>query len=297
LTLAPSEAASLRVALVGAGRVGTAAAHLLKEAGHSIVGVASRSALSAERAAARLGAPTFDLRSPVPRCEVVLIAVGDDAIRSVAAAVARSLSPGVVVCHTAGSLGTEPLRPVADVDGLPCALHPVASCPSVEAALRVLPGCTWGVTCRPELQDWARRLVRRDLGGRPVIVREEDRVLWHIAAVVAANGTAALMAAGERVLARIGIPEPGAALAPLCAGVVANAREAGLAGLALTGPVVRGEAETVVRHVDELRRRAPDLVEIYVMATRTILLAAQRAGRLDAAQGRALERALEDAWT
>jgi predicted short-subunit dehydrogenase-like oxidoreductase (DUF2520 family) len=273
--------------------VGTAVGQMLVDAGHRIVGVASRTDASAERASARWRAPVFAAETGLPPSDFVLIATSDDAIEAVATRSARHVVPGTVVCHFAGSLGTAPLHAVEAAGGRACALHPVASCPDAEAALRRLPGCAWGVTCGPELRAWAQELVGRDLRGHPVLVDEEDRAVWHVASVVTANGAAALMSAGEQLLARIGVAEPASVLAPLCAGVVANARQAGSAGAALTGPVVRREPHTLVRHVRALRERAPDLVETYVLATRTIVVAAQQAGRIDAAAGRAMERALE----
>jgi predicted short-subunit dehydrogenase-like oxidoreductase (DUF2520 family) len=86
-------------------------------------------------------------------------------------------------------------------------------------------------------------------------------------------------------------------LGPLCAGVIANAGDAGTADAALTGPVVRGDTGTITRHVRELRKRAPDLAESYVHAMRVVLAAALSAGSLEAARGRDVERALEAAWT
>lgn len=273
-------ASRLRIVLAGAGRVGTAVALILKARGHAVVGVASRSAASAERAAARLEADSVEL-DPLPSCDVVLIGAHDAAIGGIAAMLSRVIAPHTIACHFAGSLGTRVLSPVVEAGGAAAALHPVQACPDVDSALRNLPGSAWGVTTSPGLETWARRLISDDLDGLAVDVDENARPLWHAAAVTTANGIAALLAAGESVMSSIGIQAPDRILGPLAAGTVNNARTGGGGAATLTGPVVRGEADTVARHLDALRVRAPHLVASYSLAARLIVQAARDSGRLE----------------
>lgn len=272
-----------RVALVGAGRVGTAVALLLRRAGHVVVGVASRTPSSASRASALLGVPAFEPSSTFAHtADVVLLGVPDAALTEVARRVAPSLRPGTVVVHFAGAVGLTPLSHALAAGASACALHPVAACPDVVTALRRLPGCAWGVTCADDLRPWAHALVRDGLGGTPVDVAERDRPVWHAAAVTTANGIAALLASAEAMLDAIGVAQAAGVLGPLAAGAVDNAREAG-AGATLTGPAVRGEVETVARHLRALESIDPLLADDYRVAARAILSGARRAGRLDTA--------------
>jgi predicted short-subunit dehydrogenase-like oxidoreductase (DUF2520 family) len=172
------------------------------------------------------------------------------------------------------------------------AIHPVQSCPEVAAAVDRLPGSAWGVTASPEVARWAFDLITNDLHGLPVTVAEADRPVWHAAAVVTANGAAALMSLGEAMLAEIGIDHPQTVLGPLLAGTVSNAHARGAAA-ALTGPFVRGEAATVRSHVEALRGRAPHLLEAYRLIAQTILLAAVDAGRLETEVAGVVRRELE----
>ena len=269
----------LRIALVGAGRVGTAVALLLQQRGHEIVGVGSRNEDSRREAARRLGSPTCDLRSDLPRADLILIGASDVAIEEVARAIAPQVAPGTYVCHFAGSLGVEPLREVAGARHL--ATHPVQACPDVDTAVRRLPGSAWGVTAAGEDVAWAESLVARDLEGTPVRVAERDRPIWHAASVTVSNGIAALLASGEAMLGSIGISDAGPVLDPLASGTVANAREGGGGAATLTGPVVRSESFVVERHLEELRRRDPSLADGYVSIAATIVRAAYTSGRLD----------------
>jgi predicted short-subunit dehydrogenase-like oxidoreductase (DUF2520 family) len=282
-----------RIALIGAGRVGTAVAELMRRRGHLIVGVASATAGSAVRASERLEAPAFDATTDLPPCELVLIATPDAAIAGVARAVSSRMEPGTVVVHFAGSLGIDVLSSVTDVGGLPCALHPVQACPDVDTAVARLPGSAWGVTCSHGLEEWASALIERDLEGVPVLVHESERPLWHAAAVTTSNGIAALLATGEAMLAAMGVECPHRVLGPLAAGTVANARDGGGGAATLTGPVARGEVETVARHLDRLGAEAPHLSEAYVLAARLIVIAARRARSLDDATIERLAELLE----
>jgi predicted short-subunit dehydrogenase-like oxidoreductase (DUF2520 family) len=283
----------LRFALVGAGRVGTAVAALLQGTGHEIVGISSRTSRSAKEAAARLGASAFDSVSSIPDADLYLIGAPDDAIASVARELAVSVPAGALVCHFAGSLGTGALTAISAARGRPCALHPVQACPDVDTAIARIPGSAWGVTCAGVVEDEIFRLIREDLEGDPVRVREKDRALWHAAAVVTSNGTAALLSVGESILAAIGVDAPERVLGPLASGVVASARAAGGGGVTLTGPVVRGEISTIERHLAALEERAEDLVAPYASATRAILAAARQSGRVDTRAAKALGALLE----
>ena len=266
--------------LVGAGRAGTAVAAGLKGAGHTVVGVASRTARSAKTAAEGLGAEVVDVEA-LPPSDVVLLGVPEPALESVGATVAERIAPGTVVWHLAGAAGIVPLKAVARLGGSRCALHPVQAFPDADAGLARLPGSAWGLTCDDGIRDWATTVATEDLGGRVFELAEEDRPVWHAAAVTAASGAIAIMSLGERLLASIGVDAAGEVLGPLAGASVANAAARG-ATASLTGPAVRGEWATVSAHVRALEAAAPDLVEPYREATRLILRVAEGAGKVSA---------------
>ena len=294
MDLPPTTLSPLRAALLGAGRVGTAVAHLLAGAGHEICGVASRTDTSARAAARRLQAPVIDVSAVgETRPDLILIGAADAAIEEVAAKAAPSLPEGTIVVHFSGSLALAPLKPLADAGGRPGALHPMAACPAVETAIRRLPGSAWGVTCSTGLRDWMASLVASDLNGLPVFVEAADRPVWHAAAVTTANGAAALLSAAQTMLEHIGVQEGMDVLGPLAAGAVANAREAGRAGAALTGPAVRGETEILELQIRALEVEAPEVLDAYLWALRIILDTARRAGRLGPPESDRVERLLE----
>lgn len=277
----------MRVVLIGAGRVGTAVALLLKRSGAVIVGVSSRSRESSDRAARLLDCEKFDFHVELPESDVVLIGAGDEAIEQVATVVSTRLKPETFVCHFAGSLGMAPLKSASDAGGHSCALHPVQACPDVDTAIRRLPGSAWGVTCESEAFDWAGRFVA-SIDGRPVRVAEEDRPVWHAAAVSVSNGIAALLAVGESMLESIAIKDPESVLGPLASGTVQNARDGGGGAATLTGPVVRNERFAIRHHLDVLLQKDVDLANEYAQVAAIIVRAAERSGRLQEEDAREL---------
>lgn len=281
-------------ALVGAGRVGTAVAELLRRAGHKPVAAASRTSESAARAAQLLGTPVIDI-DDLPPADVVLLGVADTAIEEVAGRLAGHVGPGTVVVHFAGSLGPEVLGATGSQMA---ALHPVQACPDVATAIARLPGSAWGVTTEPGLQEWAATSIERDLGGRAVLVPPEDRALWHAAAVMTSNGAAALLAIGESLLASIDIAHPELVLGPLARGTIDNALEGGGGGATLTGPIVRDERATIERHLTALKDKDPSLVAPFLAGARAILAAARSSDRIDPASAEAWNEFLkDDRWT
>jgi predicted short-subunit dehydrogenase-like oxidoreductase (DUF2520 family) len=278
--------------LIGAGRVGTAVAEFLRRGGHSPIGVASRTADGRARAAQLLDAPEVEL-TDLPRADVILLGVPDDAVGPLATQLSTSVGAGQAVVHFAGALGIDALAPVIRAGAWGCALHPVQACPDIDTALARLPGSAWGVTCTWPATEWAHDLVRGPLGGTPVDVAEDARPLWHAAAVSTSNGIAALMAIGENLLGMIGIDRPHEVLGPLARGTVENALAGGGGARTLTGPVVRGEVETVRRHLAALDASAPSARLAYELASRVVLEAAVAAGRLDGSTARSLRDVLE----
>jgi predicted short-subunit dehydrogenase-like oxidoreductase (DUF2520 family) len=226
--------------------------------------------------AGRLGLPTCTVPEALDRADVVVLAVPDDAVAQVVEQLA-SLTPGVsgrpVVAHLSGALGLEPLA-LLHTGGLPVAAwHVLQAFPTSETAVR--PGIVHALTA--DTADTEAMLIPliEALDGRIVRVRGTDRARYHAAAVLAANGTAAVMLAAARQLVACGLTEQEAlaALDPL----VDSAREAvvlrGLPG-GLTGPWVRGDAGTVARHLEALagdevtERLYRALAEVVTDATR-----------------------------
>jgi predicted short-subunit dehydrogenase-like oxidoreductase (DUF2520 family) len=235
-------------ALVGPGRAGTTLALAMAARGWTPVAVAGRApdSPSVLRAAARLDAPARELALAAADADLVLIATPDAAIADVASAVASSMRPGALVIHCSGVCTLDELHKlrVARPDVELGSLHPLQSLPSPEIGVARLPG-SWCAVDGPA--DVERLAI--SLGMRPFRVKDSDRVAYHAAATVASNHLVALLGQAARLADAAGVPP--AALLPLVRATLENVETLG-AEAALTGPVARGDVDTVRRHLDVL---------------------------------------------
>ena len=279
-------------AVIGPGRVGTALGMALSNAGYRVVAVAGRTPASVaafvERVPSAVGMSPAEAASAV---ELVVVAVPDDEIAAVAAAVARDdgVAEGSRWVHVSGGHGPEVLRPVRLAGASVAACHPAQTFPDPDTGLAALPGSSWAVTAEESDLGWARVLVT-DLRGTPVTVPARSRTLYHAGLTVGSNATATVVTLARDLLLGAGVEDPGAFLGPLVTTTAANAADRGAA--ALTGPVRRGDAGTVAHHLAELRETLPEAVDAYVALSRLALGYARRAG-LDHDAADAVAAALE----
>ena len=223
-------------ALVGPGRAGTTIATALVARGLRCVAVAGRSAdaPSTLGVAQRLGAQAVEVAGVGHvdgiDTELVIVATPDAKIAGTAAALAPVVAPGTLVLHLSGACTLAELDKLATArpDVLVGSLHPLQSLPSFEVGVERL---------------------ALSLGMRPFRVADDRRVAYHAAATIASNHLVALLGQVARVAADAGIPAE--ALLPLVRATLDNVEALGPEG-ALTGPVARGDADTVARHLDAL---------------------------------------------
>jgi predicted short-subunit dehydrogenase-like oxidoreductase (DUF2520 family) len=222
-----------------------------------------------------------------------LIAVSDGAIAEVAGELADAGFRDGAALHVCGALGPEVLRPLAGM-GVSCGvLHPIQTIPSAERGVTALRGICWGVTADREAAEWAGRIAGL-LDGRVLRIAPEKRAAYHAAGVTACNYFVALEDAALAIMdaAGVGREEALDALAPMVESTLRNTFEMGPTE-ALTGPVLRGDAETVRRHleaIDEL----PDTVRgLYRAAALHTVEIARRRGLDEESAGR-LEKLLRD---
>lgn len=268
-----------RVAVLGAGKVGSAVAMLLVEAGMPVAAVTTRSEATAKRAAERTGAPAgTDDAAAAAQADIVLITTNDDAIAEVAAQVAQAgaFRPGQLVAHMSGALPLAALAPASEAGAAIGCAHPLQSFATAEDAARAMPGSTFAITAGSGAREMLEALVDV-LGGHSVGVEDEDKALYHAAAVVASNYLVAVEDVAVHLLMRAGFDEAAAvqALQPLISGTVSNIRTLGTTN-ALTGPIVRGDVETVREHIRALRDLPGDLALYRALGRQTLDIAVRR---------------------
>jgi len=260
--------------------VAQALGRLLRTRGAGIVAVAGRDPDRTRLAAEFIGGVAAVGVSDLPRyANRVLIAVSDGAIAGIAATLAGAgLSRGIAL-HTCGGLGVEALAPLAE-RGVACGtLHPLQTIADPAQGVRDLPGAAFAIDGSAGAVEWAGWLARL-AGGRPFRISGGGRAYYHAAAVMASNYLATLVDAASMLMEQAGMTRREAldALGPLARTSLENALREG-PGAALTGPVVRGDAETVGVHLKGLRQ-APRTVEALYRAAGLHALEMARARNL-----------------
>ncbi|MCA1833202.1 MAG: Rossmann-like and DUF2520 domain-containing protein [Actinomycetota bacterium] len=267
----------LRVGIVGAGRVGRAFGAALLRRGHTISAVSARSEESVAAAARLLQAEASSNVLASRDVDLVVVAVPDDSLAHVASEIASSLDRRSWIVHTSGRSGAEVLAACGD---RVAAIHPARPIPTGETSLE---GVAFGVTCSDEAWPFASWLVK-ELGGSALRIAEKDRVLYHLGLVLASNFTSALAGDAAGLSGRD-------AVIPLLRATLENLEEME-PDEALTGPVIRGDADTIRLHLKEIETRAPHLRDAYVANSRRVLDRARNAKKISDEDARRIEDAL-----
>ena len=289
--------ARLNVGVIGAGRVGSALAVALRRAGHQIVAASAVSAASRDRVDRYLpGTPVLQPADVIAAADLVLLTVPDDALGGLVRGLAATGAPlvGRMLAHTSGRHGLAVLQPAADLGALPLALHPVMTFTGRADDADKLVGICFGVTAPTVLRPAAEVLVM-EMGAEPVFIAEADRGLYHAALAGAANHLVTQVVQAEDLLTKAGVAQPARMLGPLLSAALDNALRFGDAGL--TGPVARGDAETVAGHVEALRSDAPEALPAYLALARLTASRALASGMLSAPDARRLLDVLAEART
>lgn len=245
------------IAVIGAGRLGTALAAALRRAGHDVCGPLGRGYAPDEVAGA----------------EIALLCVPDGQIPAAAAAWRASGPAGALVGHCSGATGLDALDPGSSDAPAVFSLHPLMTFAAGGATAPRLDGAAAAVAGSDAPALAAAVALAEDLGLAPVPVAEADRAAYHAAASIASNYLVALECAAETLAATCGVSRE--MLAPLVRATVDNWVRSGQA--ALTGPVARGDRQTVAAQRAAVAERAPEQLELFDALTEaTRRLAAPR---------------------
>lgn len=241
------------VGVIGPGRAGTGLALALVRAGYDVKIHGRRKKAVPTPLRLTVG-PDDATPTWVPQVGVVVLAVKDDAIRPLAERLAQSgsVTAAHVVLHLSGVQGQEALGPLVTSRAALGSLHPLQTIVDPERAPERLTGAWAAVEGMPRAVEVAEQLAQA-VGMRPFRLTARAKAVYHAGAVFASNYFVVVEAVAQRLLRHAGLSDADAwqALRPLVEGTLENIVAQGPAG-ALTGPAIRGDADSIRRHLESL---------------------------------------------
>ncbi|OPY63262.1 MAG: Rossmann-like domain protein [Pelotomaculum sp. PtaU1.Bin065] len=287
------------IAVVGAGKVGSALALLLSRRGYLVTGVADESFSAAERLAGQLKVPATGKPEEITSgADIVFITTPDRIIAPVAEEISKKkgFKAGQVVFHTSGAHPAGAVGAVRRSGALAASLHPLQSFADVKMAMENLEGSYFALEGDAGALLVAEQIVR-DLGGRSFTIAAKDKPLYHAAACIASNYLVSLMHLATGLFSRFGLSREEAfqALLPLVQGTVSNIAQVSPAP-ALTGPIARGDGTTLEGHLATLREVGKQEMDLYcVLGLYTIKVALEK-GSINQDQEERLKEIFKEAY-
>jgi predicted short-subunit dehydrogenase-like oxidoreductase (DUF2520 family) len=269
---AKRKARSLTFTLAGSGNLAQALGPALRSAGYRINSVAFRatpaSKMRAASLARRLGAKPVPLEGE-PTSNVIWLCHTDDALPGIAQLLAHQPGwRGRIVLHSSGALTSDVLAPLQRAGAFAASLHPMMTfVPGLSPQLKSVPFAVEGDRLALAA---ARRIVAR-LGGEIFAIRKDVKVLYHALGSFSSPLLVATLATAERVGRGAGLTraQTRKIIGPILQQTLKNYLEHSAAA-AFSGPIKRGDLNTVRRHLRELRR-VPDASEVYRALVRSAL--------------------------
>jgi predicted short-subunit dehydrogenase-like oxidoreductase (DUF2520 family) len=262
------------ITLIGAGNLAQALGPALKAAGYRIEFIAARETASSRRRAAMLArlleARTQSLSDAGPISDILWICHTDDALTETAKLLARKPGwPGKIVFHSSGALTSDVLSPLRRKGASTASLHPMMT--FVPGATPRMDEVPFAVEGDSHAVSVARRIVR-DLGAESFVIKKAAKPLYHALGSFSSPLIVAALVTAERVGGAAGITasQTRRLMAPILRQTIKNYAERGAAA-AFSGPIKRGDINTVLRHLKELKR-VPGASEVYRALVKSALM-------------------------
>jgi predicted short-subunit dehydrogenase-like oxidoreductase (DUF2520 family) len=280
-------------AVVGCGRVGTAFARYLAGAGYRPAGFSSRRPESARTAATLAGAPDkwfAESWDAARTADILLIATPDGLIAETCLEIFEKcrIREDAVVLHCSGMLPSTILASAADAGAKIGSMHPLQSFAARQYTDNPFAGIMMAIEGDAAAIETSR-MMAEDLGATPFVIRTDGKTLYHAAAVAASNYLATLIAVAVKLMAASGAPEKDAfrILKPLVMGTLDNIETLGATD-ALTGPIARGDVDTVAAHLTAIGNMSADMLKFYKQMGRATVPLARSKGTLSEEAARRL---------
>jgi predicted short-subunit dehydrogenase-like oxidoreductase (DUF2520 family) len=292
------------ITLIGCGTLGSLVAKRLKNQGHTFNCLINRTLSKAGSLAAKLDVQSYGTQLElIPKeTSMILIATPDDTIEGIG----KQLShlnldfEHIAIGHFSGALSTDVFDNLTIIGANSFSMHPFqtfsnASC--LSQPTESLFNCFFGLQATDNRGFETGKQLIHDLGGKVMYIPKESKTLYHVAAVLVSNYTVTLTHLASEILSSLGLNQDDAyqVFEPIMQQTLKNLSTSRHIQDALTGPVERGDARTLTKHLKELDSQMPHLLPAYAtFAMETVRVAIQK-GSINPTQAGELLKILEEA--
>ncbi len=267
----------MNIGFIGAGKVGTAFGKYLSNNGFNVKGYHSRSEKSAQNAARFCNSRAYSsINELTHSADIILITTNDDEIAKIVEKLTKEniLSTGQIVVHMSGASSSEILKAVKEKGCFTYSLHPLQAFADIEKAVMDLKDTVFSIEGDKEKIHILEEILKAT-GNKYFKITKEQKSIYHAGACVVSNYLVTLMDWGLSLFEAIGIKSDDGykALYPLIEGTIKNIYKLG-PEKALTGPIARGDIETVENHIKSIKNTVQDRMDFYrLMGNMTLELA------------------------
>ncbi len=270
-----------KTAIIGSGKLGTTIGYSLAKQGFSILALTCRTLSSAKESAEIIGegTPMTDNKKAVENAEMVIISVPDDKIKDVVKELSGLDLNKKFIFHCSGILSSQILGPLKESGAQTASIHPVRSFPKKSREFRLFKNVYFSIEGAKKEQELSQMIVRK-LGGLSFILKPKDKPLYHAACTIASNYLIVLIELARSVLEKADIKQElrDEIILSLIKETLRNAEKTGISQ-SLTGPVSRGDLETLKSHLISLRPY-PSVFKTYQDFAKQALKIAKKENRL-----------------
>lgn len=253
------------ISFIGAGKVGTSLGIYFRENGLNVGGYFSRSLHSAEKAAEVTSSKTYqELQSLVNENSIIWVTTPDDSTEQVAKQISNlDIKDGKTFVHSSGLLTSEIFNCLKEKGHQICSVHPLLAFSEIPIAVKMLKKTSFFLEGAED--DLAQIKQILDKTGNPYFtIDKKNKPAYHAAACVLSNYMVTLVNASNQIFELAGISDEklSGATSVLLESVVENIHKQKPKD-ALTGPIKRGDIQTVKKHIEILEENLPELADLY----------------------------------
>ncbi len=286
------------IAVIGAGNVGLSMAQLFSNTSHDVVlGVRNVTSAKSLTSKFNLKLTIKTAKQAINNADIVILAVTDSSIEELCHSLEKHFKTGAIVTHCSGALSSSILQSARESDCHIASTHPLNSFPNIAASLEKFSTAKHGSYLYTEGDQQAVLILSElfeQIGFTIVEIEQQNKVLYHAACVFACNYLTSLMdiSLQTAAFAKLDQDEFWQAIQPLIQTTLTNISLNGTSQ-SLSGPIARGDHETILKHLETLNQQSNELANSYIDLGKHALRLAEQRGELTTDQLQQIASILE----